>query len=1508
MFGLEKLEQQQEKDRAEEERAREVELKEFLARELPEDLLDETYSETSSEMSGLAEDHAPRPAAVLTHQLKLEGIPARQQPDSQPRFSDEQFFHSGRLQVASTPSVAKEAWAPDQLLSPLSVSLEGPLQPLSGEELEELMRLRILNEARSGEIRTLQEQLQQLQTQHGTQVKQLHIEYRQQMQELADQLIAEREVSSQRETQESHVSHLQQQLMKSEKMCEGLREENMRMSEELQSALVHLDNCKSQLETLCRADVLERLRDQHVSLIQQSDILHRDELVRVKEETDSLTASYQGTIRRMDKEMSQQNGEYLSEIGRLEQELEKSGRLSDQLRKEVDESELVSQVQELESRERDLHDENKQLELMLASLRTRCSEAEVQKERVARERDSVSQEMRDKLVEAEVEMKNGLEKCRSACLLLHEESCNRLREKSAQEQQLNKEMHEREVKRLSEEITNLKQQQANKEGTVSQQEQLAMREMHEREVNRLSEEITNLKQLLANKEGTVSQQEQLAMREMLEREVNRLSEEITNLKQLLANKEGTVSQQEQLAMREMHEREVNRLSEEITNLKQLLANKEGTVSQQEQLAMREMHEREVNRLSEEITNLKQLLANKEGTLSLQEQLALREMHEREVNRLSEEITNLKQLLANKEGTVSQQEQLAMREMHEREVNRLSEEITNLKQLLANKEGTVSQQEQLALREMHEKEVNRLSEEITNLKQQQANKEGTVSQQEQLALREMHEKEVNRLSEEITNLKQQQANKEGTVSLQEQLVLREMHEREVNRLSEEINNLKQLLANKEGTVSLQEQLALREMHEREVNRLSEEINNLKQLLANKEGTVSLQEQLALREMHEREVNKLSEEITNLKQLLANKEGTVSLQEQLALREMHEREVNRLSEEITNLKQLLANREGTVSLQEQLALREMHEREVNRLSEEITNLKQQQANKEGTVSLQEQLALREMHEREVNRLSEEITNLKQLLANKEGTLSLQEQLALREMHEREVNRLSEEITNLKQLLANKEGTVSQQEQLALREMHEREVNRLSEEITNLKLQQANKEGTVSLQEQLALREIHEREVNRLSDEITNLKHQLSTREESVSALQAVLTKRVGTIEKLERELADREFVTQSNAQKAGCIRDAAEREVGNAEVHRSALYVDQQTGRSMRDDTSIVKYKREISQLREHIAKLETEFSNAISNQRASQERDIRALSEERNDIYASTLETIRCAFREALSSPGIHEVMPGHFDLPLLEFYPSPHGTPALEFASLLREYLQEALLSLLRPVCSETNANSESTSKIQQAVSLALEHAKRQYMKSFSELKSSLTAKYTEKIAGLSEGWEHERESLTGKLEESRETSLQLKRIIKECELTAESDKRRLKECELTADNVKRTLSDQLTHLQEQLMYAETAHRKSVQELSQRFARSVAERRDQACQTDSSDKRYRELFERLLTDLQRETEGVVNKKLAIIEEARRQETENARRMLDHNDQFLRRCRQVINAGKRGAIQDFHSSI
>ena len=1361
MFGLEKLEQQQEKDRAEEERAREVELKEFLARELPEDLLDETYSETSSETSGLAEDHAPRPAAVLTHQLKLEGIPARQQPDSQPRFSDEQFFHSGRLQVASTPSVAKEAWAPDQLLSPLSVSLEGPLQPLSGEELEELMRLRILNEARSGEIRTLQEQLQQLQTQHGTQVQQLHIEYRQQMQELADQLIAEREVSSQRETQESHVSHLQQQLMKSEKMCEGLREENMRMSEELQSALVHLDNCKSQLETLCRADVLERLRDQHVSLIQQSDILHRDELVRVKEETDSLTASYQGTIRRMDKEMSQQNGEYLSEIGRLEQELEKSGRLSDQLRKEVDESELVSRVQELESRERDLHDENKQLELMLASLRTRCSEAEVQKERVARERDSVSQEMRDKLVEAEVEMKNGLEKCRSACLLLHEESCNRLREKSAQEQQLNKEMHEREVKRLSEEITNLKQQ-------------------------------------------------------------------------LLANKEGTVSLQEQLALREIHEREVNRLSEEITNLKQLLANKEGTVSQQEQLALREMHEREVNRLSEEITNLKQLLANKEGTVSLQEQLALREIHEREVNRLSEEITNLKQLLANKEGTVSQQEQLALREMHEREVNRLSEEITNLKQLLANKEGTVSQQEQLALREMHEREVNRLSEEITNLKQ--------------------------------------------------------------------------LLADKEGTVSQQEQLALREIHEREVNRLSEEITNLKQLLANKEGTVSQQEQLALREMHEREVNKLSEEITNLKQQLANKEGTVSLQEQLAMREIHEREGNRLSEEITNLKQQLANKEGNISLQEQLALREMHEKEVNRLSDVITNLKQQQANKEGTVSLQEQLAMREIHEREVNRLSEEITNLKQQQANKEGTVSLQEQLALREMHEREVNRLSEEITNLKQLLANKEGTVSQQEQLALREMHEREVNRLSEEITNLKQLLANKEGTVSLQEQLAMREIHEREVNRLSDEITNLKYQLSTREESVSALQAVLTKRVGTIEKLERELADREFVTQSNAQTAGCIRDAAEREVGNAEVHRSALYKDQQTGRSMRDDTSIVKYKREISQLREHIAKLETELSKAISNQRASQERDIRALSEERNDIYASTLETIRCAFREALSSPGIHEVMPGHFDLPLLEFYPSPHGTPALEFASLLREYLQEALLSLLRPVCSETNANSESTSKVQQAVSLALEHAKRQYMKSFSELKSSLTAKYSEKIAGLREGWEHERESLTGKLEESRETSLQLKRIIKECELTAESDKRRLKECELTAENVKRTLSDQLTHLQEQLMYAETAHRKSVQELSQRFARSVAERRDQACQTDSSDKRYRELFERLLTDLQRETEGVVNKKLAIIEEARRQETENARRMLDHNDQFLRRCRQVINAGKRGAIQDFHSSI
>ena len=474
MFGLEQLEQQQEKDRAEEERAREVELKEFLARELPKGLLDESYSETSSEVSGVTEDHAPRPGAVLSHQLRMEGILARQQPDSQPRFSDERFFHSGQLHVASTPFVAKEAWGHDKPLSPLSVSREGPLPPHSSEELEELMGLRILNEARSSEIRTLQEQLQQLKAGHGRQVQQLQTEYGQQMQQLTDQLMAEREASSQREIKESNVSLLQQQLIESKRRSENLREDNMRMSEELHSAKLHLDNCKSQLETLCRADVLERLRDQHVSLIQQSDNLHTDELVRVREEMESLSGCYQGTIRRMEEEVSQQSREYLREIGRLEQELERSERLVDQLRKEVDESELVRRIQQLESelsasntREGDIQDENKQFELMLESLRTRCSEAEKQRERMVRKRDALSQEMMDKMVEAETDKKEGLEKCRSACLLLHEESCNRFRENSAQVQLLNEDMHEREVNRLSEEITNLKQQLAAQSQTLN---------------------------------------------------------------------------------------------------------------------------------------------------------------------------------------------------------------------------------------------------------------------------------------------------------------------------------------------------------------------------------------------------------------------------------------------------------------------------------------------------------------------------------------------------------------------------------------------------------------------------------------------------------------------------------------------------------------------------------------------------------------------------------------------------------------------------------------------------------------------------------------------------------------------------------------------------------------------------------------------------------------------------------------------------------------------------------
>ncbi|KAI6647550.1 Nucleoprotein TPR-like isoform X2 [Oopsacas minuta] len=1166
VFGLDQLDLQQDKARADEEKAREVELKEFLARELPEDLLDD-FSESSSEASEIKEDSTSQDVGVPTQNFKVEGItrsaPPRQQPDSQACLLDEQFFHSNQVLVASTPSGAKEGWAPEQPLSPLTVSKEtSPVQkqlisisPLQGGgEDEELLGLRILNEARCNEIRTLQEQIQHMNT-----------EYRQQVCQLSEQLTEQREIVSQanlkleevqRDTRQSHshLSQLEQKLIETERNRESLRDENIKMSNELHSALLHLDNCKSQLETLCRTDVIDRLREQHIHLIQESDSDHMLELRGVREETEALTSSYQDTIRRMEEEFTKQKDTYLREIGRLEQDLKNSEGLVDRLREDLDGNELVKRVDQLErelsvsrTQEGDRQDDNKQLELMLESLRTRCSEAEIQKERVVREMNTVTQELTDKLSEAEIERKEGLEQCRAACLQLHEESCNRLREKSTQEEILKRETHEREVKGLTEEITQLNEQ----------------------------------------------------------------------------------------------------------------------------------------------------LANKEGSVSLQEQLTLKEIHEREVSRLSQEITHLSQQLVNKEGSISVQEQLRLKEIHEREVSRLSQENIHLNQQLVNKEGSVSLQEQLTLKEVHEREVNRLSQEITHLNQQLVNKEGSVSVQEQLTLKEIHEREVSRLSHEITHLKQQ-------------------------------------LANKEGSASFQEQLTLKEMHEREVNRLSHEIKQLNEQLANKEGSVSLQEQLTLKEIYEREVNRLSHEITQLNEQLVNKEGSISLQEQLTLKEIHEREVTRLSHEITHLKQQLANKEGSVSPQEQLTLKEIYEREVSRLSQEITHLNQQLVNKEGSVSLQEQLTLKEVHEREVNRLSQEITQLNEQLANKEGSVSLQEQLTLKEMHEREVIRLSDEITQLKQQLANKEGSVY-------------------------------------------------------------------------------------------------------------------------------------------------------------------SKFSEAISRQ----ERDIRTLSEERNELYNYTIETVHSSFREALNSPDLCEVVPGQFDLPLFKYYPSPHGDPVTEFSSVLLEYMRDTLLSVLRPVCvekkiAELAGSRDSDLKIQHAVSLALEHAKRQYMKSFSELKGSLTAKYTDKIADMSEGWEQERDTLNDKLEKSRESSQHLKR--------------RLQEREQSAVNDKRKQTEQLTLLQQQLSHTEMLHRKSVQEISQKFARSVTQRKDEACQTDSSDKRYRELFERLLTDLRDETEAVVNKKLSIIEEARRQDNMNAKRLLDSNEQFLTRCRQVINSGKRGTIQDFHSSI
>ena len=580
VLGLDQLEQQQEQARANEEKAREVELKEFLARELPEDLLDE-FSETSSEASE-AVVPSPREHGV-THSLKVEGMcrtaPSRQQPDSHPCLSDEQFFHSSQMVVASTPSVPKEGWTIEPL-SPLTASMEAsPIQSqlsvLPPQEEEELLRLKILNEARCNEIRSLQDEMQQMDA-----------GYHQQVSQLSEQLTREREMLSlatsnlekvQGNSHQSHsrLSHLEQKLVETESERDVIRGENMKMSDELHSALRHLDNCKTQLENLCRSDVIDRLREQHINLIQQSDSDHIEELLRVREEMEYLASSYQDTIRRMDEEFDQQNGTYLSEIGHLGQELEKSEGLVDRLREKVNENELVIRVDELErqlsvskSQEGDRLDENKQLELMLEASRSRSSESEIQRERVVRAKDTVIQEMSHKLSQAEVERKEALEQCRAACLELHEDSCNRLREKAIQEAFLKRETHERVVKELTGEITQLRQEVSNKEGSASIQEQLALKEMHEREVNRLSLEITQLRQEVSNKEGSASIQEQLALKQMHEREVNRLSLEITQLRQEVSNKEGSVSIQEQLALKEMHEREVNRLSQEITQLRE----------------------------------------------------------------------------------------------------------------------------------------------------------------------------------------------------------------------------------------------------------------------------------------------------------------------------------------------------------------------------------------------------------------------------------------------------------------------------------------------------------------------------------------------------------------------------------------------------------------------------------------------------------------------------------------------------------------------------------------------------------------------------------------------------------------------------------------------------------------------------------------------------------------------------------------------------------------------------
>ena len=460
VLGLDQLEYEQEKARAEEERTREQELKEILARELPEDLLDD-LSDTSSEVSEIIEDPIPQLVGHPTHHLRVEGIsrntPRPQQPDSHSQL-DEQFFHSSQILV-STPNPPKEA-----SLAPTTKESLAETAPLSqGAGGEELLRLRILNEARASEIRSLQIQMQQLQAEYRLQVSQLSAEVMTQREDISISSQHLRESQTQAGLSHAQLTELERKLAQSERQCEALRGENLRMSEELQNALTHLDNCKSQLETLCKADVIDRLREQHLSLIQQSETDHLVEVREVREEMEAVTHSYQETIRQMDADLLEQRQASLQETDRLIGELRMNRGLLEQLRVEAGESELRARVERLESemsegrqRECQLEDEKRQLELMLGGLRNRCSEAERENDRVCAERDETAREWMEKASEGEADRKESLEKCRAACLQLHEESCNRLRQKSAQEQRLLKELHEREKERLCGEVDGLK--------------------------------------------------------------------------------------------------------------------------------------------------------------------------------------------------------------------------------------------------------------------------------------------------------------------------------------------------------------------------------------------------------------------------------------------------------------------------------------------------------------------------------------------------------------------------------------------------------------------------------------------------------------------------------------------------------------------------------------------------------------------------------------------------------------------------------------------------------------------------------------------------------------------------------------------------------------------------------------------------------------------------------------------------------------------------------------------